>query len=370
MSATINQIYTLVNNVATQSLGTNAISVVDTSTLVALGDTVLSSTANVEAFMNTLVQRIGLEIFSYRRYDNHYSEFVLNDFEWGAIVQKIKVKMVSASQENSILTDGKSVDMYVVSKPKATQKLFTKETPYKFYVTIQREWLKEAFTSGAKMDGFIAMIYGEVENSINLALENLVMSTINNYIAEVSGSAREIKLVTEYNAETGEKLTATTAMHSDAFLRFAIRRIKDVGLFMTRMLTMFNDGTETRHTPYEMQRLQVLGSFEHALETVVQYQAFNEDYVKLVGYKMVPFFQSAKTPNQVIVTRASDAEETTVSNIVGILFDRDALGIYKKDEWTATTPLNADGGYFNTFWHMKELYFNDLSENFVLFTLN
>lgn len=372
MPTTVNQIYTLVNTIANQALGTSAIAVVDTSTLVSLGNTVLSSQNNTEMFLNTLVQRIGKTIFSYRKYDNYYDDFVLDDFEWGAIVQKIKVSMPEATEEEALpLTDGESVDMYKISKPKVSQKLFTKETPYKFFITIQREYLKEAFLNENAMDSFIGYIYGEVENRINLALENLVMATINNYVAEVSTtSSRVYNLVTLYNDETGDTLTSETALHSKEFIAFAIKTIKKVSKFMSRMSKAFNDATETRHTPYDLQRILVATDFIQSAETVLQYQAFNEEFVKLNGYKEIPYWQAEQTPLNINVKRASDAQNITVNNLICVLADRDALGIYKKDPWTASTPFNASGGYINTYWHMKELYFNDLSENFVYFTLN
>lgn len=372
MPTTVNQVYTLVNSVAQQALGSAALAVVDTSTLVSLGNTVLSSQNNTEMFLNTLVQRIGKTIFSYRKYDNYYDDFVLDNFEWGAIVQKIKVSMPEATEEEAIpLTDGQSVDMYKVAKPKVSQKLFTKETPYKFFITIQREYLKEAFLNETAMDSFIGYIYGEVENRINLALENLVMATINNYVAEASTTATRVyNLVTMYNAEMTAELTATTALHSKEFIAYAIKQIKKVSKFMTRMSKAFNDGTETRHTPYNLQRMLVATDFIQSAETVLQYQAFNENFVKLEGYKEIPYWQAEQSPLNINVTRASDSTAKTVDNLICVLCDRDALGIYKKDPWTASTPFNASAGYINTYWHMKELYFNDLSENFVYFTLN
>ena len=197
---TTEQIYTVVNGAAAQALGTGAIAAVDTASFVSLGNSVLSSSVNTEAFLNTLAQRIGRTIISYREYKNKFRDMVLSDFEYGAILQKIKVAMPSAEEDESYdLTDGQSVDHYKVSKPVVTQKLFVTRSPYQFKITIQREHLKEAFTSESAMGGFIAAIFGEVRNAIEFALENLGRGCYANYIAVVGGTAREIKLVTEFN---------------------------------------------------------------------------------------------------------------------------------------------------------------------------
>ena len=125
-----------------------ALAVVDVQGLISLGNTVLSSSTNTEAFINTLAQRIGRTILRFRDYRNKLGDMVLNDFEYGAILQKIKVQMPAATADDMYnLTDGSSIDHYVVSKPVATQKLFVTRTPYQFMITIQRETLKEAFLS-------------------------------------------------------------------------------------------------------------------------------------------------------------------------------------------------------------------------------
>lgn len=366
----VNDIYELVNSVSSQALGTLALTVVDDSTLVALGNTVLSSSTNTENFLNTLVQRIGRTIFSYRRYDNHYESYILSDFQYGAILQKIKVKMPVAEEDGTVLTNNESVDMYKVTKPEVSQKLFQIETVYDFKITIQRKWLKEAFLNSTALDGFVQLLYGEVENAINLAFETLTMACINNFIAEADGTSRTINLVTEYNALSGESLTAKSCLLNPQFLAYAIKRIKTVSKYMVRMSTLYNDGTAQRHTPLNLQKMLLLTDFQQSAETVVQYAAFNKDLVSLNGYMEVPFWQSAQSPMSINVKRASDQTAKNIDNIICVLHDRDALGIYREDEETATTPLNAKGMYYNTFWHFHPLYFNDLSENFVVFTLN
>ena len=366
----VNQIYGVVNSIVQQSIGTTALTAVDNQSLIALGNTVLSSSANTECFLNTLIQRIGKTIYSYREYRSSFNGLMRDNFEWGAILQKLKTSMPVAEADQSYgLTDGTSVDMYKVAKPKVTQKLFVTETPYQLKCTIQRVHLKEAFLSAENMDAFIFTIFGEVQNKIELSLEDLGRNALNNYIAEVSGTARAVDLLAKYNTLTGNSLTVNSALVDPDFLRWSVGHIKLYSRKMRTMSTLYNDGTETRHTPTELQKLYVISDFETQLETVTQYAAFNEDYIKLNGYEDVPFWQAAQSPYSIHVNRASDDADTTVNNIVACLFDIEALGIYKQEEWTSTTPFNSAGGYYNTFWHLKQLYFNDLSENFVYFYL-
>lgn len=364
----INQIYNIVNSVTRQAIGSEAITAVDAQGLISLGNQVLSSQTNTEAFLNTLAQRIGRTILSYRAYRNKLNDVVLNDFEYGAILQKIKVSMPSAESDESYnLVDGASVDMYKVNKPDVNQKLFVTETPYQFHITIQRITLKEAFLSEAGLSGFIGLIFGEVENAIELALENLARTCMANFMAE---STHEIKLLTEYNALGGNAITAAQAYVDEKFLRFALSRMKLILNGFTDMTSIYNDGSETRHTPLTDIRIRVISNFQYALETSVQYAAFNDNYVKLDGYTVLNFWQSVESPNSINIKRASDGAETAINNIIAFIHDRDALGIYKKMQDTLTSPVNAAGSYYNVYWHEKQLWFNDLSENGVFFTLN
>lgn len=364
----VTHIYSIVNDAASQSMGTTAVAVQDLQGLISLGNSVLSSQNNTELFLNSLAQRIGKTIFSFRQYKNMFSDMVLDDFAWGTIMQKIKISMPQAEKDEQYgLEDGHAVDHYKVNKPKVKQKLFVTETPLQWHITIQRKLLRDAFLSEMTMGSFIGYIFGEVQNAMELALENLGHLCLCNFAAETT---HEIKLVTAYNAATTSELTAENCLYSEPFLRYAVAQMKQYSKNMRSMSTAYNDGTETRHTPFEDQRLRILSSFQTTLETQVQYAAFNEKFVSLDGFTEVNYWQGEQTPDTIIVKRASDGIEKTIENVVGFIHDRNALGIYKKTEDVLTTPVNAAGAYYNTYWHEKQLWFNDMSENFLMFTLN
>lgn len=365
-----NQLYTIVNEVAKESMGTEDIDVIDTSTLVALGDSVLSSSQNTEAFLNTLVQRIGKTIISFRPYTSKLILLDIGEMEFGQIMQKTKTQMPIAIQDDTYnLVDGESLDMYVVSKPEVHQKLFVKRTPLAFMKTFQTKALKEAFLSAEAMGNFIASIYGEIRNAIELAQENLGRLTMANYMANAT-SQQKYDLVTLFNAATGESVTpGFTALQNPDVLRFSLQTIKNVCYSMETMSTLYNDGTEQRHTPRQLQRIASIIQFKSALETQVDYAAFNDDYVKLASDIVVPYWQAAKSPLDISVTD-EEGTEKTLENVVAFVHDRDALGTYRKEEEVLTTPVNARGRYYNTYYHIDNLYFNDYSENGVVFTLN
>ena len=390
MALTANQIYIIVNEVAQQAMGSKSIAVVDNASLIAVGNAVLGSDATKNNFVNALTDRIGRTIVSFRAYYSHYPDFERDSIEWGNILQKIKVGMPDAEEDQSYdLKDGKGVDMYAINKPKANQLLFTTENPWQTHITIHLDMLEKAFLNANEMGAFISAVFGEVQNRIELAMENLSMDCINNYIGELhyrsdTSPHRTIKLVTEFKDKTGVDYTTTpeSALKDEEFLKYVVKRINSVSTLLTRMTTnRFNTtsyvgigdstGIYTRHTPTSEQRLILHMDLVNALKTDVNAKAFNMNQVAIdIPYLTVPFWQSIDSPTGISIKLAStNAQKETVSLIMGVLFDREAIGTYKKKYRTSTTPVNSAGLYYNVYYHMITMYFNDLTENGVIFIL-
>lgn len=377
---TTEQIYGIVNSVAQQGIGQTALTVVDEQGLISLGNEVLSSGANTENFLNTLVQRIGRTIFRFREYNNKLSGLLLDDMEWGAIVQKVRVAMPEAQADDAYnLVDGQAIDHYVVKKPVAQQKLFVTRTPYAYQITVQELQLKEAFLSADAMGRFIGLIFGELRNKIDYDLERLGRNAITNMIAECYTGASQaagqsvVNLGTLYRSiNANAPATADGLMNDNDFMRFAVSVMNTRADMLQEMsvLNMPDTSALPTFTPMDKMHVYIMSQFKRRLETVVQYAAFHDLLVNIRGNDSLTYLQSQQSPFAINVERASDGAAVNVDNIVGLMYDREACGTYMYDETAATTPLNARGLYYNTFYHLKQLWFNDLQENFVVFTLN
>ena len=373
-----NQIYSIVNDAVAQAIGEDALASIDTKNFVSLGSVVLSSSTNTECFLNTLAQRIGKTIYRFRQYNNKFADMIVSDMQWGAIMQKIRVEMPEAVADPTYaLADGESVDPYIVAKPKAHQKLFVTRTPYMFQITIQRETLREAFLSAEAMGSFIALIFGEVRNAIELSLENLGRLTLSVAMSETSdANSQRVHLVTEYNTEHNlegdDALDAQSALLSADFLRYAIYRINNVVDMLQDMSVQFCDGVLPTFTNKENMRIRVLSAFQRRLETVVEYASFHDQFTSIDNaYSTINFWQSEQTPSSIdILVRPSMGDRVQISNIVAEINDRDAFGIYQYEENVLTSPLNPRGQYYNQFWHELQNRFVDTSENLVLFILD
>lgn len=386
MALTVKQIYTIVNDVASQAMGTTTLKVVDNGGLIALGNIVLGSNDTKNNFLNALTDRIGRTIVSFREYHSHFPDIERDSIEWGNILQKLKIAMPDAEEDQSYnLVQGGTVDQYKINKAKVNQLLFTTETPWQTHITVHLDELEKAFVSAKDMGIFISGMFGEVQNRIELAMENLSKNCVNNYIAELElartqSPNRKIKLLTEYKNNTGVDHTTEplNALDDENFLKYFVRRVNSISTTMEYMTNgMFNsapDGSQvsndyTRHTPKSEQRLMLFIDLVNALKTDVNSKAFNMEQVAIdIPFQTVPFWQSLDSPTGIKLKTASGAS-SSVSLVMGFLYDREALGTYKKKYQSLTSPVNAAGKYYNVFYHMIEMYFNDLTENAVFFTL-
>lgn len=387
MALSANQIYTIVNEVAQQAMGSKTMAVVNNAGLVALGNTVLGSNETKNNFINALTDRIGRTIVSFRAYHSHFPDFERDAIEWGNILQKLKVAMPDAESDDSFnLQDGKSVDQYKINKPKVNQLLFTNEAPWQCHITVHLDELEKAFVDSSAMGAFISGMFGEVQNRIELAMENLSIDCVNNYMAELikrktQRPSRVINLVTEFNADMNAEISPENAITDPMFLEYVVRRINKISSTMEYMTAgMYNDtayaggdtqnGIYSRHTPKSEQRLMLYIDLVNSLKTNVNSKAFNMKEVAIdIPFQTVPFWQSLKTPDGINIQPASGGSAISGSGVMGILFDREAMGTFKNKYTSLTSPINAAGKYYNVFYHMITMYYNDLTENAVVFLL-
>lgn len=375
----VNQIYDLCNQIFQQMTGRTDIEAVDSASLVAMGNEV-SNLGKNDLWLNTLARRIGLTIDSYRVYRNRFSDLYRTQVEWGALVQKLTVEMPDAVADDMYKVgqmNGQALDHYIINNPKAKQKIFDKETPYSFFITMQEKMLTEAFLNAGAMSSFVNQVFGKVQNKIEVVLEDLARVALVNMMCNLS-TKQEIKLVTLYNSKTGSTLNPQTALFDPAFMRFAIGMMNNIASKLETMSVLFNTDGYDRFTPKSEQRFYVLADFITQLETVVQYAAFNPQYVNKSVDIAVPYWQGVKEGDDIndiavlskVIGKVDSEVDKTIENVVGVLFDREAIGTFRQEEKVLTTPVNARGAYYNTFWHEKQMWFNDMSENAVIFTLN
>jgi hypothetical protein len=339
--------------------------------------------------LNAISQVISRTIFSIRPYNRKFAGLFVDNMKWGNHVRKINIGDKDWEQNVSYdLTDGQSIDADIVSKPDILQTNFYGQCVYSKHYTIFRDQLNIALQNEEEFERFYTMLVQNTMDMIEQCHENTARATIVNLIGgKVKGDTPNvIHLVAEYNAVTGLALDSNTVKKPENFVPFykwAFSRIKTISGFFTERSLQYHINITghniMRHTPVKNQRLYLYTPEMNNVESSVFSSVFNEQYLKMMDYEGVNFWQSIQTPMEINVqTRymlptgviTSDSKGTTTSNIFGILMDEEAAGITTYGARTATTPYNARGEYMNVWWHFNDRYWNDLTENAVVFLLD
>ena len=374
----VSQIYDLVNQTAKESMGENAITVKDVSSLIALGDSVLSSNTDTENFLNTLVDRIARTVFSVRQYESDSEGMVRHPFEFGCIVQKIYVDLPEA-KKNDAWEIGKgdyTPKFAPVIKPTAKQKLFNGITTWEVDVTIPDFMFRTAFTNETSMATFIDAIFTAMDNMMTLALENNANLTRASFIArKIKGGkpCGAINLLHEYNTITNAGLTVEGALMNAEFLAWASRSINLWVKRMSKMSTLFNEEGYKRHTPKDKLVVNLLQDFTSACDTFLGANTFHDELVKLPMYDSVAYWQGAGESFDFNDTSAINIkldESNTISKkgIIGVIYDYEAMGV-TLNERRSTSERNNHDEYTNYYNKANIGYFNDMSENGIVFYL-
>lgn len=342
-----------------------------------------------DALLNAISQVISRTIFSIRPYNRKFAGLFVDNMKWGNHVRKINIcdKEWEANVSYD-LADGQSIDADIVSKPDILQTNFYGQCVYSKHYTIFHDQLNIALQNEEEFQRFYTMLVQNNMDMIEQCHENTARATIVNLIGgKVKGDTTNvIHLVTEYNNVTGLKLDSDTVKKPENFVPFykwAFSRIKTISGLMTERSLQYHINVTNhnimRHTPVQNQRLYLYTPEMNNVESTVFSSVFNEQYLKMMDYEGVNFWQSIKKPMEINVKSrymeldGTITEETTPTptlNILGILMDEEAAGISTYGARTATTPYNARGEYMNVWWHFNDRYWNDFTENVVVFLLD
>lgn len=371
----IKQVYEFVNDAVEEVIGDAAVVSEDLSNVVDVGTAIFNANA-FDAYVRSLVNHIGKVIFVNRPYRGSAPSVLMDAWEYGSVVEKITSEMPQAVENESWdLIDGQSYDPHVFHKPVAEAKFFNKMTTFEIEASITEMQVKQSFSSATQLNAFISMIFNEIEKAMTVRNDSLIMRTINNMIVETAkgGNAnRAVNLLSRYNTQYTETLTAAQAILDPDFIRYAAYQIALYTDRLTRMSTLFNEGGKQRFTPRDLQHIVMLSEFRAAADVFLQSGTFHDEYTKLVNAETVPFWQGSGTDyafastGKIMAAPASGGDARTVNGVLGVIFDRDALGVMNNNQ-RVTTQWNAKAEFTNYFYKKDARYFNDLNENFVFF---
>lgn len=374
------QIAEIVNETTAQVTGTDPVANVDLNEIVDAGAEVLD-TDKMDHYVRSLVDHIGKVVFVNRPYTGGTPSVMMDSWEYGAVLEKIQYEGLPEAEDNDTwdLEDQKSYDPNIFYKPTVSAKFFSERRTFDIPMSFAHRQVKSAFSNAGQLQAFFSMIETAISNGMTVKMDSLVEATINNFIATTYGdgtaNARVVKLLTDYAAFTGETApTADHALSDPAFIKFMAFTMKRKASQMTKLSTVFNAGGKYRHTPSDRLHLILHADAAAAADAYLQSDTYHNEFVSLPGGETVPFWQGSGSgfgwadTSKIIVTPRGEDSPVTISNIVGVMWDRDALGVSNLDR-RVTTNWNPKGEFTNNWYKFDAGYFNDFNENGVIFVL-
>ena len=386
----VKQIYTLINSVSGEVLGKTDIVKDDLTGVVDLGKEVFNQGA-VDNYVKSLVNHIGKVVFVNRPYSGKIPSVLMDAWEFGSVLEKISADIPQAEENDTWnLTDGTEYKQDIFHKPVVSAKFFNSKVTFEVPVSITERQVKESFSSAAQLNGFLSMIYSAVEKSMTIKTDALIMRTINNMIGETlfadaaaftpsgkslnygsASTVRCVNLLKLYNTAKGTTLTADKCLTDGEFIRFASYQM---GLYADRLQsisTLFNVGGKERFTPKDALHTVLLSDFAKAAQAYLYADTKNMEQVLLPNAESVASWQGTGKDygfahTSAINIKTSGNHEINISGVLGVMFDRDALGVCNLDK-RVTTNYNAKAEFFNNYYKFDAGYFNDTNENFVVF---
>ena len=378
----VEQIAEIVNQTTAEITGTEAISDIDLNKVVETGAEVIDNDKLIDNYVKNLIDHIGKVVFVNRPYTGSTPSVMMDSWEYGAILEKITYEGLPEAEDNDTwdLEDGKSYDPNIFYKPTVSAKFYSEKRTFDIPMSFAQRQVKSAFSSAAQLQAFFAMIETAISNGMTVKMDSLVRLTLANAIAtiyanRVTNPVQYYGLVARYQAATGDQtVTKANALVTPEFCRWASMEMKRVIARMRNLSTLFNKGEKYRFTASDRLHLILHSDFVAAAEAYLYSDTYHDEFVKLPKAEEVSFWQGTGTSfgwsdtSKIIVTPSDSENAVTVEDIVGIAWDRDALGVSNLDR-RVTTNWNAKAEFTNNWYKFDAGYFNDFNENIVVFTL-
>lgn len=379
----VKQIYQLVNTTTQEILGESAVVNEDLSNIVDIGTAVFNANA-IDKYVKSLVNHIGKVIFVNRVYSGSAPSVLMDSWEFGSVLEKIQADLPTASENESWeLENGTSYDPNIFYKPTVSAKFFNSKVTFEIPMSFTELQVKQSFSSVGQLNGFISMLYNSVDKAMTVKIDALVMRTINNMIAETvhdeyqaetlntKSGVRAVNLLKLYNDKFTKTLTPAQAITDPDFIRFASFTMGVYEDRLAKMSTLFNVGGKERFTPKDMLHVILLSDFAKSADAYLQSDVYHNNFVALPKAETVPYWQGSGVDYSFeeiskIHVNTSSNNEVTVTGILGVMFDRDALGVTNLDR-RVTTNYNPKAEFYTNFYKFDAGYYNDLNENFVVF---
>lgn len=396
-------VYAIVNAMAAEMYGSDEqLNAIDTSTFISIGEKMIRT--GVTNTLDAMGIVLGRTIVAARPYRGRFRIIVRTPQEWGGIERKISFYSANEEATQSFntnlnaqqLADDLSIDHYKIKKQYPLEMRFIGLKVEQMHYTTWTDQLKQAFRSESDFAAFAAGKLTEIANDLESYWEARNRLHVLGAIAATidTGSDRQAVNMTEfYNAFRGTTYTTAQLLSADHFedfieifmmklegdMELARERNSLFHLTPARQDDSGNALVLNRHTPPEMRRLLLYMPIIRQAEKTVFPALFDNSYLKLEDFESVEYWQNPNVPAGIDVTpnvlnvntgEVVQGERVQQSMILGMFFDRDALATSVHIEDVLTTPVNAAGKYYNTYYHWAITHKVDQTENMIVYYMS
>lgn len=375
----VTQIKDLVNSSLKELNGSSTLLKEDLSNVVDVG-TEIFDTDNVDNFVKKLIDRVGSTVFNTRVYQGSAPSVLMSSWEFGSVLEKVDSELPDVEENDSwSLENGKDYSPNIFYQPKVSAKFFNSKVTFDIPISFTRMQVKSAFNSASELNGFLSMLMNSVQNAMTVHIDGLIMKTINNMTATVLNGKKGLQVVNlldGYNANSTTKLTAQNALQNADFIKYANLVINTYRDRISKLSTLFNQGQKSKFTPLANQHLVILSDLASASKVYLESETLHDDNVKISNFDTVPYWQGSGTTYSfddvssidVAIKDGKTTKEIKASGILGVLFDTNAVGVTCQNQ-RVTTNYNPRAEFFTNFTKFDAGYYNDLNENFIVFTV-
>ena len=380
------QVSALLNATLKQARGVDPVGEITLGNFAAVGQTLLKS--GYDNLLNAISVVLSETYFSIRPYRQKFSGMYVSGQKFGNIVRKLQVVDKSAIDNDEYnLADGAGVDQYKISKPLVLQLNFYGGTTYSRDLPIFKNQLDVAFSNPEELGRFWSMLYQNLDDMVQQDKETEARLCLANFIGgKIAGDPDNVvHLVTKYNDISGRNLTAETVHAPENwtdFVRWMFGYIKTLSEKLTNRTQRYHiniDGKPiSRHTPLDRQRVYLLSDEANMIDTTVMSQTYHNDYLKVVDFETVSYWQGVDSPGAINVKPTylkpdgtlQQAAKAVTADVFGIIWDAEAMGCTVINERSQVTPMNARGGYAVRWDHYTTRWWNDFTENAIVLMLD
>ena len=384
----IEQAATVLGAIHSQVTGYTGVTPTDVSDFVSVAQATLQ--AGYDSVIAAISQVISKTLIAVRPYNRKFKGLEVSNERWGGITRKINFADRGPMQDDTYaLVDGSPVDQFVVRTPDVLETRYYGSNVYQGQYTIFTKQLDVAFSGPEAFAAFMSGLMTHFSNEREQWLEDGARMILMNLIAAKADAGIDVfHLLTEYNTVTGlsPALDAQSVMQPDnfpAFVKWMYGRVANLSSLMTERSKLFQleitGKPILRHTPLEDQKIYMNSQFLNDMTARVLADTYHENFLRYSDVEAVNFWQAIDDPldvsctpvyidNTGTVTVASG--NVAVSDVIGVMFDRDAVGYNIYDDSIEASPYNAAGQYYNLFSHARIQYQNDLTEKAAVLCLD